>query len=506
MDIDVVSVSDIKSGGRMTYLHILTSGKTPSEIADSKGHLFEKLIRDLFNHLKMSVTHMNKSENGKEIDVEGVTIVGKVKFFAECKAQSDPLDSTALQKFGYKYMMKRKNDENIKGFLFTLSPLNAKAQELWGDELQKEYPEDVTCYHHDDILKLLVAHYELPTSELIRQQAEKKYSRNCGDTQLLCIEDAHRNPQLFWAQLLMSSDDTEPSAVVIYNSKGEIVEESSVIDNLLKLKPDLATSKISCLNKNSLSTGFDDISPSRSVVRVRMSSSWFDYRFPAAPEFFVGRNEQLGELKDFIETVREGKTSTRGFLISGKSGIGKSSLGLKARQFMQNDKVIFLPIDSRLCDDVSFLFDAVNELLLELREEVGLRDELDTLRVYGLDSLISTFVDINNVISKEDFIAVLFFDQFEKVFEYPEVASAIRTLFLRVTEKQLSILFGFALCDYNDETLVPNNLVCRAQEKRHVSRTERQVGRSRNTNRSSRQSQTSPTSSGIQVAYSERSG
>ena len=38
----------------------------------------------------------------------------------------------------------------------------------------------------------------------------------------------------------------------------------------------------------------------------------------------------------------------------------------------------------------------------------------------------------------------LFFDQFEKVFEYPEVTSSIRTLFLSVTEKQLPILFGFA--------------------------------------------------------------
>ena len=56
----------------MVYLHILGSGKTPSEIADSKGHLFERLIRDLFEYLKMTVTHLNKSENGKEIDIEGI--------------------------------------------------------------------------------------------------------------------------------------------------------------------------------------------------------------------------------------------------------------------------------------------------------------------------------------------------------------------------------------------------------------------------------------------------
>lgn len=53
-------------------------------------------------------------------------------------------------------------------------------------------------------------------------------------------------------------------------------------------------------------------------------------------------------------------------------------------------------------------------------------------------------MDIHNVIADKGYLAVLFFDQFEKVFEYPEVASAVRTLFLQVTEKQLFVLFGFA--------------------------------------------------------------
>ena len=59
-----------------------------------------------------------------------------------------------------------------------------------------------------------------------------------------------------------------------------------------------------------------------------------------------------------------------------------------------------------------------------------------------------------------------------------------------------------SLCDYNDETLVPNNLVCRAQEQRHVSGTERQVSRRRKEDRSSSQGQAATICGGIQVAYS----
>jgi predicted transcriptional regulator len=242
----------------------------------------------------------------------------------------------------------------------------------------------------------------------------------------------------------MSSDGTEPSAVVFYGPTGKLIEEHIVIERLLKLKSDLATAKLSCLNTSVSPLRLDDISPSRSVVRVRMSSGWFDYRFPAAPEFFVGRSIQLVELQNFISDVIEGRTSTRGFLVSGKSGIGKSSFALKARHLLQNEKIVFLPIDSRLCDDISFLYDAVNELLFELRQVPELIGKLDSVRVYGLDSLINTLVDINKVIAQEGYLSVLFFDQFEKVFEYPEVASTIRALFLRVTEKQLFVLFGFA--------------------------------------------------------------
>ncbi len=156
----------------MVYLHILGSGKTRQEVADSKGHLFERLIRDVFEHLKMKVTHLNKSDNGKEIDIEGTTIVGDVKFFAECKAQADPLDSTDVQKFGFKFVTKTKRDQDVRGFLFTLSDLNPKAQEVWDSDLENEYPKHIKCYRHDDIVKLLIEHYGLANPELILQQAK----------------------------------------------------------------------------------------------------------------------------------------------------------------------------------------------------------------------------------------------------------------------------------------------------------------------------------------------
>jgi hypothetical protein len=181
----------------MIYLHILGSGKTKSEMANSKGHLFERLTRALFEYLKMSVTHLDKSENGKEIDIEGITIVGKVKFFAECKAQEDPLDSTDLKKFGFKFLTKHGKDPGVRGYLFTLSSLNQSAQELWDSELEAVYPGNVECYRHDDIVGLLMEHYKLVSVDVIRDQASNKYARSCGDAQLLCVEGDNKDPVIF---------------------------------------------------------------------------------------------------------------------------------------------------------------------------------------------------------------------------------------------------------------------------------------------------------------------
>lgn len=85
----------------------------------------------------MNIISMNVQDNGMEIDLEGVTAVGNVRFFAECKAHDSAIDSPAIQQFGFKYLTLKEEYPNIKGFLFTLSPLNTKAQELWNNRLQK---------------------------------------------------------------------------------------------------------------------------------------------------------------------------------------------------------------------------------------------------------------------------------------------------------------------------------------------------------------------------------
>ncbi|VAW43617.1 hypothetical protein MNBD_CHLOROFLEXI01-449 [hydrothermal vent metagenome] len=432
---------------KKAYLHLLGEGDTRQAQANNRGHLFEYLMRDLFKSLKIEVTHLNRSKNGTEIDIVGKQLLGDAPVLAECKAQITSLNSEDVQKFCFKFYDEREDNQKVTGFLLTLSSLNTGAQELW-DEQKRKHGDSLICYEQEELLNLMIEHMGICSPELIRESAEEYYHRACGDTQLLCVGGKEKQVKLFWAQLLMSSDGTEPNYVVFSTEDGTSVTNKKIVTNLLRLKPEFATSSLTCLNLEDSelkpTKWIDEISPTRTVVRIRKSKSWFDYRFPSAPEFFVGRNIQIGELTRLFEEVRLGKTSIRGVFFSGKSGIGKSSLVLKSQQVLKRDRVILLPIDSRLCDDVSFLYDSVNELLFELRQVPELNELFQNVTVRGLDSLIETLVQIHEAIISHDYLVVLFFDQFEKVFDFPDVTKAIRDIFLLVTERQLSILFGFA--------------------------------------------------------------
>lgn len=430
----------------MAYLHILGAGKTQSEIANSKGHLFEKLMCDVLTHLKCEITRTNRSKNGLEIDIEGRSILGNLPFFAECKAHQDPLDSTAVQQFGFKFQNQAYDHPDARGYLFSLSSLNSSAQEVWDDQLKARHQSKLECYFAQDIIQLIIEHYHIVSETEIRQYSTETYKRVCGDSLLLCME-VQEKPQLFWAQLLLSSDGAEPRYVVFFTDQGSEVTSKTTVETLQQRKHELGSGIIECLNFRETEIDratLDDLSPARRVVRVRMSSDWFDYRFPAAPEFFVGRDSHRRELASFVDEISGKHTSTRGFLISGKSGIGKSSLALKAREELRHKNVVLLPIDSRLCEDVTFVFDSVNELLFELRQIPNMRTSLNSVQIWGVDSLIETLQQISDVLTQHNYLAVLFFDQFERVFEYPAVTRLIRGLFLNATERGLAVLFGFA--------------------------------------------------------------
>ena len=73
------------------------------------------------------------------------------------------------------------------------------------------------------------------------------------------------------------------------------------------------------------------------IVPVISGDDWTDYR-PARPEDFVGRKKILSNIFEFWENVNRGSSNTRLFSIKAPSGMGKSSVVLKAVSIASNNR------------------------------------------------------------------------------------------------------------------------------------------------------------------------
>ena len=90
--------------------------------------------------------------------------------------------------------------------------------------------------------------------------------------------------------------------------------------------------------------------PADQVVELRGSSACFEYQFPASPEFFIGRDELLRNVENYVSDVIANRTSSRGILFEANSGWGKSSLVLATvARLMEHGHYALLKGEYDLC-------------------------------------------------------------------------------------------------------------------------------------------------------------
>ena len=76
-------------------------------------------------------------------------------------------------------------------------------------------------------------------------------------------------------------------------------------------------------------------------------TGWFDYKFPAPPGCFVGRDEKRDAFLSFINRFRTKKSKVSVFQVLSRSGVGKSSFLLKLQDDVAKDGVISVIADAR---------------------------------------------------------------------------------------------------------------------------------------------------------------
>lgn len=194
----------------------------------------------------------------------------------------------------------------------------------------------------------------------------------------------------FFAYIVNSTSFAVPNDFYLFNAKNGInVADTKTAKAIQSKIPEISSLKFKSLLSKSQS------SPqiiTETVVEISQSDSWLDYK-PASEKFFVGRTKIRADIIHFFKSVLNGSTKKRIFYLSGKSGMGESSLinAVKASCFNKQNKtkLFTLTVDSINAETEQFVGLAFQELFRKAIEsnfikEDEVQNSLPTLRSWFL--------------------------------------------------------------------------------------------------------------------------
>ena len=209
---------------------------------------------------------------------------------------------------------------------------------------------------------------------------------------------------------------------------------------------------IARLPKSPLNLDLDSASSLNRVVEVEHGETWADYR-PARPEHFVGRKDVQNEIIRFLEAVREEKSGTRVFAVTGDSGMGKSSLIAKLRSRVQNQRYrgrfFIYAVDVRAATGASYVLWSLLACLRKAAERGFGTGDANALKISDSANPLesSSIQDFLTQLEQRKQVICLVFDQFEELYSKPEVFAvfeAAQRLLVSTVAAQSSLVLGFA--------------------------------------------------------------
>ncbi|MFG1775834.1 hypothetical protein ACGFIG_05305 [Micromonospora sp. NPDC049048] len=422
MVMERVAVQDYK-------ILVLAEGETPSAVGNAKGHLFEAFIAALLHEFGFEAPrkpNVNVTSDGIELDVSLVHELTREKAVAEGKAYSTNVKAQALTSFYGKLQMERFEEPSTHGFLFAIPRLVAE-----GAEKAKAAERNDPKFRYFDAERI-VGH--LISRGLVRTEAATLPSGLIlSDPAILIAEEG-----LYSCVKSLDHESRRAERIFIWGQRAGDRVPTSTIELLRESEygADLVVEEA----ENSLTGARQVPAPRRPeasppiVVAVRGSSSDFEYQFPASPDFFVGRRTIVSELD---RVLKAGKGA---FVLNAQSGWGKSSLALKLQRMVFESGGSALVVDSRTASSPAFVTEALR-IAAKAAESQGLLTLPADSSWASLQSAVST---LNRTSWLRPQPLVVFFDQFENVFQDELITREFRDLAMVVQEATNPILVGFA--------------------------------------------------------------
>ena len=224
-----------------------------------------------------------------------------------------------------------------------------------------------------------------------------------------------------------------PTSFALFRTDGSPLELGSAVERLQNQLPDLSGLVMAPQRPQGTLAPRAERLPS-----VDSGAGWFDYRFPAPPDCFIGREPAVEEVLRTLEDVRKGETALRTIQILSRSGVGKSSLLLKLAAELTGAEIVTIDARSlRVAGEVRLLVGALVERLnRSLSPTIApprTRDEAGVV----LEA-------VGGALQTQGSVGVIELDQFESTLALPDVFSAVLDLVATTTSRALPIVWLLA--------------------------------------------------------------
>ncbi len=422
----------------MGKLRIFASGRSQHTRTQARGKLFAEMMTRVLNHDGYRVDHILHSDPAQmEIDVQGKHRETGFPFYAACRFSETPMPERDLQAFFGRYMIKWHTDRRCHGLFIVLPGLDGAAIKFYREHIKNNTHVTTFLYDEDDARKAIS---EMPghvSPDRIAGRIPPDIGKP-GEGILLYTEKG-----VFWAYPIISHGEKTPDKIALFDGKGELISDRSIIGYLAKLDPAIANfDNISAGKTGPLQPGlFQDADP---IVEVNGSSSCFEYQFPASPRYFVGRKSLFSTLDSFSGQVIHNQTTHRGIVFEGPTGWGKSSMVLASVAHLQKMGHFAVAVDCRTASSSTFIPRVIEYTVGKFGDLDGRIVETNQKKkISGFDSAVSIILDTGQILESQNKLLFIFFDQFENILFLPDVLNQIKNLFLKIVEKQTNVILGF---------------------------------------------------------------
>ena len=401
---------------------VLVEGDSQGAIAHATGHLFEDFIGRLlgcYGYHEPRAENIRVTARGIELDLEVRHQLTGQRAIAERKAYSSPVPSAALEAFYGKLNVARFDDSETQGFFVALPRLTAEATE------QARHIMD-----RDNKFKLLVAQDVVDALRALGITCDAPTDLGLTSDPAVVISEHG----IYSSVIELDPIERTAVRVLVWGRESVPIPVQELISANADYGAGISVEDVSVSAPSSRSSEVT-VDHEPVIVSVSGSAEDFEYQLPASPRFFVGRSDLLSTLADAI-------VHGNGVVVlNAQSGWGKSSLALRFKQLVDEQNGHALIVDSRTATSRIYLTTVLRRAALEA-EAAGL------LRLPA-DNSWATLAGSLRSIGAAEWQAdrgplLVFFDQFENVFQDTSLTREFRDLALGAHEVGGRLMIGFA--------------------------------------------------------------